>query len=221
MNYEKIYKSFIASRKNKFFSDGYFEIHHILPKSLGGGDEDSNLIKLTAREHFFAHLLLAKIHGGSMWYALDMMRKRSANINSRQYAFLRGNFSRNHSTLMLLKYLDGHTPWNKGTSYTDEHKQKLSNAHKGKKLSAEHRDKVLSALKKRSRDDLWAKNISEGLKGHSVSVETREKISKSLLGNVPYNKGVPDKTITCPHCHVSGGQSIMKRWHFERCKNKC
>lgn len=24
--------------------------------------------------------------------------------------------------------------------------------------------------------------------------------------------------VTCPHCGVSGGKSVMKRWHFDRCR---
>lgn len=31
---------------------------------------------------------------------------------------------------------------------------------------------------------------------------------------VSYNK------VECPHCRVEGGTNVMKRWHFDRCKNK-
>ena len=36
----------------------YFNIHHIKPKSLGGTDQESNLIKLTHKEHYLAHKYL-------------------------------------------------------------------------------------------------------------------------------------------------------------------
>lgn len=36
------------------------ETHHILPKSMGGKDSPENLIDLTPREHYIAHLLLAR-----------------------------------------------------------------------------------------------------------------------------------------------------------------
>lgn len=42
----------------------YFETHHILPRSLGGDDFDSNLAHLTYREHFLVHWLLTKLHSG-------------------------------------------------------------------------------------------------------------------------------------------------------------
>jgi hypothetical protein len=41
--------------------DGYTEVHHILPKSLGGNDNNENLVRLGAREHFICHLLLTKM----------------------------------------------------------------------------------------------------------------------------------------------------------------
>lgn len=40
---------------------GYYETHHIVPRSEGGSDNSSNLVKLTAREHFLAHWLLFRM----------------------------------------------------------------------------------------------------------------------------------------------------------------
>jgi hypothetical protein len=61
MNYYRIYNELISSRRTNPAS-GYTENHHILPSSLGGGNEPENLISLTGREHWVAHLLLHKIH---------------------------------------------------------------------------------------------------------------------------------------------------------------
>lgn len=61
MNYLKHYNLLIETRKklNRQKSKGDFlEKHHIIPKSMGGTDEDSNLVLLTGREHFLAHWLL-------------------------------------------------------------------------------------------------------------------------------------------------------------------
>lgn len=73
MDYHRIYREFIADRKSKPKPEGYTERHHILPRSLGGGDDTDNLIDLTAEDHFFAHLLLAKMHGGRMWAPVAFM----------------------------------------------------------------------------------------------------------------------------------------------------
>ena len=68
MNYEKIYNSLIQKRlTNKIDrSVCYCEFHHIKPRSIYPEleNEQSNIVALTAREHFIAHRLLAK------WYKL-------------------------------------------------------------------------------------------------------------------------------------------------------
>lgn len=72
MNYKVIYEAFIADRSRRK-PTGYVERHHILPKSLGGCDDAENVILLSAGDHYFAHLCLAKIHGRSQWAAVHCM----------------------------------------------------------------------------------------------------------------------------------------------------
>lgn len=36
--------------------------------------------------------------------------------------------------------------------------------------------------------------------------------------HIPWNKNKKSIRIKCPHCNKEGGQSIMKRWHFNNCK---
>lgn len=62
MDYKKIYDNLCFSCKDRgVVKEVGSEIHHIVPRSMGGTDEDSNLVKFTPREHFFAHVLLEKI----------------------------------------------------------------------------------------------------------------------------------------------------------------
>ena len=53
------------------------EIHHIIPRSMGGNDQNNNLVRLSYRDHFTAHVLLTKCTSGkskaSMCYALNRM----------------------------------------------------------------------------------------------------------------------------------------------------
>jgi hypothetical protein len=90
MDYQRIYNEFIADRRGKeanlIASGEYKERHHIVPRSLGGTDDASNMIALTFKDHLFAHLCLAKIHGGSQWYSVQMMAqtKRSGIPNHTQ-----------------------------------------------------------------------------------------------------------------------------------------
>jgi len=84
MNYERIYNEFILDRREKqdelCLSGEYMERHHIIPRAKNGTDNFENLILLTAEDHIRAHLLLAKIHGGTMWgpifYILGNRKKR-------------------------------------------------------------------------------------------------------------------------------------------------
>jgi hypothetical protein len=46
--------------------------------------------------------------------------------------------------------------------------------------------------------------------GFKQSIETRTKKSKVMVGYVY-------KEITCPHCNTTGGETSMKRWHFDNC----
>ena len=94
MDYKRVYNEFISDRKSKDVI-GYSEKHHIIPKALGGSNAKNNLIILSASDHLFAHLLLAKIHGGMMWFALKMMlemhpnSKKTRNITNKKkrYSF--------------------------------------------------------------------------------------------------------------------------------------
>jgi hypothetical protein len=76
LNYKKIYDDFIADRL-KHPKDGYQEIHHIVPRCLGGSDDKANKIRLIPEEHFFAHLLLAKAYNiPALWSAVMVMHAR-------------------------------------------------------------------------------------------------------------------------------------------------
>jgi hypothetical protein len=59
INWEKIYNKLIEKNKNQILIEGqYYEKHHIIPRYLRGGNENSNLIYLTFREHILAHYIL-------------------------------------------------------------------------------------------------------------------------------------------------------------------
>ncbi len=91
MNYQKIYNDLIAKRKEFPYIDGYSERHHILPRSLGGSDDKDNLVQLSAKEHYIAHLLLCKIYENdkSKFYkivkAFVMMSASPNGDNSRYF----------------------------------------------------------------------------------------------------------------------------------------
>jgi hypothetical protein len=62
MNYQKIHDSIIERAKLRNLEAGvYYEKHHILARSVGGGNDAENLVLLTAKEHFVIHRLLFQV----------------------------------------------------------------------------------------------------------------------------------------------------------------
>mgnify|MGYP000037463157 CR=1 FL=1 len=61
MNYEKIYNQIINKAKIRNV-DGYTEKHHIIPKCMNGTNNPTNIVKLTARQHFLPHWLLHEMY---------------------------------------------------------------------------------------------------------------------------------------------------------------
>ena len=48
--------------------------------------------------------------------------------------------------------------------------------------------------------------------GKSQSAETKQKISDALIG-------ITHPEVECPHCGKIGRGGVMRRWHFDHCKN--
>lgn len=102
----------------------------------------------------------------------------------------------------------------KGSTHTEESKEKNRQAHLGKKHTEE--SKIA---------------IGIGATGRVKSIEEREKISKGNTGKVRtlemraansaarMGKGTGKReTCICPHCGLEGGVGMMKRYHFDNCK---
>jgi len=216
--YTKCYYSIIERAKSRVLpKETYIEKHHIIPRSLGGSNDPSNLISLTAREHFICHLLLPKMLTGiekrnmtfAIWSMLnrDHSKQRSRHkVNSYTYQRLKIQVASATSQLhkgktisketreKLSKSCQGRPSAFKGKTHSAEAKQKLSNAHKGKIVSAETVAKILEARKNYQHSEETKEKISNSNKGKTVthSEETRKKISASLKGRVPtWLKGKP------------------------------
>lgn len=175
MNYQKIYDDFIADRKSSKEVNGYFEVHHIIPRSLGGSDDSENLVRLTPSDHFFAHLLLAKIHSGPMSTALFFMAgegSRSARGHkAKRWAY---DFSRRAMALEKRKLIG---PLNHfyGRTHDEETRKKISKSRTGKMTGEDH----------------FAYGVPSPLRGRKIKTETKMKISKANSGR---NNGMHGKS---------------------------
>jgi hypothetical protein len=165
MNHQKIYDKIIkkANLENREKGYGiYYEKHHIIPKSMGGSNENINLVLLTAKEHYIVHRLLTRIYpdNRSILTAFHFMvhgqQGQRMYLSSRVYAEARELFIKVQKTRKL----------------SEETKRKISESRKGKKLSEETKEK-----------------IRQKALGRKASEETRKILSNSHKGIEPGNKG--------------------------------
>lgn len=208
MNYAEIYRQFIIDRNSiaSVTKANYHEKHHILPRSLGGKDDPDNIIVLCARDHVFAHALLAKIHGGPMWYAYWMMVNGVANarfkrngvlvrISSRMVALARIKKSE-----LMTKNRSGANHHFYGITRSKDVREKISATLKAKyesgysapslgiKRSKETSEKLSVSLSK-----FYENGGESHMKGKTHSEEAREKISNAQRGEKNNNYGKPLK----------------------------
>lgn len=191
MNYQRIYDEFISDRLNKQDSIvGYYEKHHIKPKTLGGDNSKDNIIKLKAQDHYFAHLLLAKIHGGNMWRAHWMMSNSKKYKSSRiMYEASKIEQSKYAGTLAK-KY-------NTGRDKTKEEISKIRDglkryyqknpARKGFKRNLSEQQRALMSIASKER----IAKFGHPLKGKKMSSSHLEKLRSYMLSDKNHFKGKP------------------------------
>jgi hypothetical protein len=195
--YSKIYFSITSNAKQRI-TEGYTELHHIIPQSMGGSNDKENLVELTAREHFICHWLLVKMTAGDdrskMLYALKGMKAENkyqqryqTKITARVYETFRIEHSINHSKVMKAKNL---VPWNKGgVEITDEHRENLQNAARNRKIDpvkqAEGQQKRIAKVTGRKDSDEAKLKKSLALKGKPkgpMSEEQKQARSITMTG---------------------------------------
>lgn len=205
------YNKFIDALKQQTV-EGYYELHHVIPRSMGGSDDASNLIALTARQHYVAHWMLARALGGAASRAFFMMSNfgKYGSVNSTTYENARKEYSKQVSIQMT---------GNKPKPITEETRIKMRDKKLGRSLSEETKEKLRLVNLGKKRDVEFCRKVSEAKKGiatrgsgYTQSDETKRKIAESN-----FNRPM----ITCPHCLKTlkdhGG---AKRWHFNNCREQ-
>jgi hypothetical protein len=172
LHYLNRYNKFIDALKEQTI-DGYYELHHIIPKSSGGSNDKSNLVALTARQHYIAHWLLWKTYGGNLSRAFFMMSSvgRYQRVNSKTYDKARKDYSVQVKIQMAnkpnipkftLEHRDKLRQAKLGTKRSEETKEKIRKSRLGKKMSKEFCQKVSEAKKGKSNGRLGYKQIIKG-----------------------------------------------------------
>ncbi len=200
------YIKFIDDRSRRIIPEGtYTEKHHKVPKSFEGSDQKENIIRLTAREHFIAHLLLWKAFGGKMTFAFHMMysaKRYKGKLTSRQYGELKKAHSIEASKRTKGKKIVRSEEWLKNVTaankrlaaerrskgvvrrHTPEAKRKMSIAQKGKKMSEERKAHLskINRGKKLSPKSIAKMKVTKAANKREVSLETRAKLAKANTG---------------------------------------
>ena len=171
---------------------------------MNGSNDRDNLVSLTGREHLLCHRLLIRMTDGTSKAKMVSAAWTMANLNndnqqrsrltSRQYAYLREQFSKVHSVRMSennpmhdpvvrAKYdaaivKRGKTKGMTGKIHSEETKAKMSASSKGQIISSEQKQNT-------SIFQIWL-----------------------------------SKSICCMNCRMLIGPTNFNRWHGEKCRPK-
>lgn len=199
MTYEEFINNILETRGRFNCGDEYHERHHIIPKCMGGTNEEDNLIDLYAKEHFEAHRLLALENPNNnsliyAWHCMSVVKRDDLDryqLSSEEYEELRISYSEMISKVMKERYsIPENNPFY-GHEHSDETKKKISEKLKqlysnienhpsyGKTLSEETKHKISDMAKERYKNP-----SNHPMFGKSLSIETRKKISEAHIGRV-------------------------------------
>ena len=222
--YSKTYFAITSNAKQRI-TEGYSELHHIIPQSMGGSNDKDNLVELTAREHFICHWLLVKMTEGDdrskMLYALKGMKAENkyqqryqTKITARVYATYRAEYAKIKSNMMTG---DSNCSRRPGVG------EKIRQAKLG--------------VKRAAFSDEWIEKMAEKKRGSSnprfgveVTQSTRDKIREKATGRKQSPETVAKKAaairglhrekILCPHCGKSVAVNGYPRWHGPNCRSR-
>lgn len=214
IHYFNFYNKFINNCKLAKRKSEYYEFHHIFPLSMGGENTSNNIIKLTPREHYIAHWILAKTYGEKMWYAFWMMNNDTRNKhyrykNSRGYEIAKINHRKNISKTMKGKL----------TVY-DKIKLKYiqidSEEYKNNKEKYEHTSKGKSIYILNGKHEFLSTNdplvISGQAKHIRVGFKHTEKTKEKMSRNGIKNKIVIQNVITGDIKYINRNEELPENY---------
>jgi hypothetical protein len=170
MNYQRIHDAIVERAKTRTLV-GYVERPHIIPRCMGGSNHKSNIVRLTAAEHFVVHQLLVKMHPGNKYLiaAVQMMTIGTQFVvrNNKLYSWVRAKLqgvdrrSEKNKTALALAA--------KNRVCSESTKAKMRAARVGMVFSEEHK----AALRVARANSTYVR---------VASTETRQKISIAKKG---------------------------------------
>lgn len=175
--YYKIYLGLMEKRINEKLDENvYHEKHHILPRCLGGEDCSENIVTLTAKEHFIAHLLLTKfIKGGKERYKVlaaffAMINLKSINTSERYITSRKFEVLRKEWADRLSEEMKGRSPF------------KDKKIHAKTMVTRKERGTNIWVTNNPMKDPIKAKKIASSRKGKNHYLVKKTKYEYSIEG---------------------------------------
>lgn len=178
MNYIEQYNKLVKTRRALNRKKGYelyYEKHHIVPRWLGGKDTKNNLVLLTAKEHYVAHLLLWK-HYRDRSSALAFHKMTKSTNKHQQRKFTARQFEK--ARLAFVQTQSGNLNWSRNNESPLKGKP---NINKGKKLGK--RD-WMTGDNNPSRRESVRESIRATLKGRKRSEEHNRNLQAALTPEI-------------------------------------
>jgi 5-methylcytosine-specific restriction endonuclease McrA len=236
----------IINRAKTRVLDGYKEVHHIIPKCLGGCNNEDNLVSLTGHEHYVCHLLLTKMVDSRFKFKLIkaamMMAKvtgpgqERVKVTGRIYEMLKKScppipesvtkkmsesqrirFKSSPGTFLNKKHTQ-ETLKKLRTPKTEKQKTHQSLVMKGKNLGKIPHNKGKTNL------ELYGEERAAEIQ----KAQSHRGIKNGFFGKKPSDEQIQKKRIEklnepkkeCPHCGKFIGLMNYGRWHGEKCKQR-
>ena len=151
MDYKLIYNKLVekAYKRGKVTGE-YSENHHVMPLCLGGPDDSSNIVQMTAREHFVAHRLLHRMYPdneplakafGAMAFMLSPLDQERYIPSSRAIAEARAARAVGQHKKTYAYHLDGsfaaeYDSRDEAVAATGANRQNIKKCIKGQRITA-------------------------------------------------------------------------------------
>jgi hypothetical protein len=202
----KSYLAIIARAKERK-PEGYVERHHVVPKCMGGNNDATNIVALTAREHFVCHLLLIRMSPNeyraklvyAAWQQSRPSKNKTVKVTNRTYALLREQMSISYTG-------------QKRAPFSAEARKNISEGHKGEKNHMFGKTRTTEEKAKMSAN---RKGICTGTDNPFYGKQHTDEFK---LRKAEHNRNRPK--VLCPHCNKLFDVGMANRWHLDKCKSK-
>ena len=236
LTYNEFIQNILDTRGRFGVPEGeYKERHHVIPKCMGGNDDELNLIDLYAREHYEAHRLLAQEnqHDKGLQFAWWTMSRCTTVRGNERYIPTSEEYEA--ARIAFVSCMKGDNNPMRHHIFTDEERKKLSDraieiftgrTHSEdtkKKMSEASKNKPKSEDHKQALKDARKRYFDNGGKtwcdGKHLSDEHKKKIGDANRGRKPVvcrpvkclETGEVFESVTDAHKKTGLGEETIRR----------